>query len=199
MRRGPNPVREARGDGCRMWGSPSPGAQLRPGRAARGGAGGRGGAVPQGPVKVAAAEGGGRSRWRWAARGSAVRRRPGARGRATRGPCGGTASTGGLGTGDWEALGAAGLGDAGRGLGEGQVGGDMERGAGPGVQVWERTLVVSGGGRGTDYHTDMLGWGQVQTGVSIPPPSSSSIAHFSAPITCCGALGWDEHTTLLEH
>lgn len=75
----------------------------------------------------------------------------------------------------------------------------MERGAGPGVQVWERTLVVSGGGRGPDYHTDMLGWGQVQTGVSIPPPSSSSIAHFSAPITCCGALGWDEHTTLLEH
>uniref|UniRef100_A0A8B9MDM4 5'-nucleotidase domain containing 4 n=1 Tax=Accipiter nisus TaxID=211598 RepID=A0A8B9MDM4_9AVES len=45
------------------------------------------------PLKRSTAGGGGRRRRRWAARGSAARRRPRPRARATRGRCGGTAST----------------------------------------------------------------------------------------------------------
>ncbi|XP_041334064.1 cytosolic purine 5'-nucleotidase-like isoform X2 [Pyrgilauda ruficollis] len=82
------------GGGCPVRGSPARGAPApcspRRGR----------GAVPRGPVKAAAA-GGGRRRWRWAARASGARRRPGARGTATPGPCGGTASTGSSSTGAW--------------------------------------------------------------------------------------------------
>lgn len=101
-------------------------------------AGGRGGAVLQDPVKAAVAGGGGQ---RWAARGN------GARARATRGPCGGTASTGGVGT----AGGLAGSGGNrtwgcgarawGRTGGEGTWGGEQDpkegpRGSGKGEDPW---------------------------------------------------------------
>ncbi|KAM6331244.1 5'-nucleotidase domain-containing protein 4 isoform 3-T4 [Alca torda] len=85
-----------------FWGSPAgsrPGSCYRGGGGrAGGGGGGRVGAVPRGAVK-AAAGGRGRRRQRWAARGNGARRRPQAR--ATRGRCGGTASTGSSSTGAW--------------------------------------------------------------------------------------------------
>lgn len=186
------------------------GAPVRPPvlpEAGPGPAGGRGGAGPQGPVK-AAAGGGGWRRWRWAARDCGARRRPGARGRATRGPCGGTASTGGLRT----AEGLAGNGGSrtwgcgarawGRTAGESTWGGEQDLKKGPrGSSTGE--ILISRRGRRPGFHVDMPGWGQVQTGAYYPPylrctsstspPSSSSIsnspAHFSAPVTCCGALG----------
>ncbi|XP_029890475.1 cytosolic purine 5'-nucleotidase-like isoform X3 [Aquila chrysaetos chrysaetos] len=94
--------RTRRGNHRPIWGVTTPGCPgSRPGCCTRGGggggggagagAGGRVGAVPRGPVKAAAAGGGGRRRRRWAARGIGARRRP--RARATRGRCGGTAST----------------------------------------------------------------------------------------------------------
>lgn len=170
-------------------------------------AGGQGGAVPRGPVK-AAAGGGGWRRWRWAARDCGAQRRPGARGRATRGPCGGTASTGGLRT----AEGLAGNGGSrtwgcgtrawGRTVGESTWGGEQDLKKGP-RSSGTGEILVSRRGTGPLCHVDMPGWGQVQTGAYYPPylcctsstsPSSSSSissspAYFSAPVTCCGGPG----------